>query len=699
MILRIAVVVPTYNNPRTISSVVKDIVTRTKFPVVVIDDGSETPVANVLYSFEVKGALETGRVRVVRFEKNRGKGAALRFAIRDLAARGFTHMLTMDGDGQHLAGEIAKLVDLARAHPWDLVIGHRKLESRTVPGVSKFGRAFSNFWVKYQTGLRIFDSQSGFRVYPLFVVQTMSFRTRKYDFEIEALIRFLWSGGGVREVEIECVYPEPTDRVSHFHKFWDNARISMLNTLLVAVSLMRSHRDPRGLALALGFGVFIGFTPFYGFHTFIAIGLAVLLRLNVLAVLFGSQVSLPPLAPLVIWASVDAGERLGVPPRPGIAAHFEQWLVGGLGLGAVLGLGIALLTYALALYWMRAKAGQSNWSGRTRGGRLGNGFLKLVLRHMNLRAGYFCLYFIVPYFWLFAPKARRTLNEYYRLIQPRANWFGRQKLVLRHFFRFGQVLMDRVYQGFHGELKFRAAPDGMHHILDAVSEKSGLILLSAHLGGWDLAAALLGAHGFDDKIHVVEYLSDGLNFQKIKDKMDPHHVAKVDSNLSTDAIFEIHQALKRGQCIGLMGDRPIGDRFELIPFFGKLAPFDVTAFRLAAALRVPLLFTFGFKGATGEYDFFARAPRGYVFDDTKSRPEQLYDWASEYVREVESFARRYPEQWFNFYPFWSSLPVSPTGVLAGQGSNLLAEEIVHPPARRQKIRVAPSGEHESLTRV
>jgi predicted LPLAT superfamily acyltransferase len=258
---------------------------------------------------------------------------------------------------------------------------------------------------------------------------------------------------------------------------------------------------------------------------------------------------------------------------------------------------------------------------------------------------------------------------------PRRNWWSRQKFVLDHYFKFGQVLMDRVYQGFKGGKQFQTRPDGMENIKDSMALGNGLIMLSAHLGGWDLAAALLSTHGFDDQIHVVEYQADGLNFQKVKDKMNPDHVRVVDSGQSNDAIFEIHQALKAGRCIGLMGDRPLADRFELIPFLGKLAPFDVTAFRLAAATRVPLLFTFGFKGAGGKYDFFARPPKHYVFNLHQSRAEQLYTWAEEYVREVERLVLRYPDQWFNFYPFWSALPVAPNGELASLSKNSLVQEL------------------------
>ncbi len=690
MILRVCVVVPTFDNPRTISSVVKDIVIKTQFPVLIVDDGSETAVTNVLYSYEVREALEEGRVRVVRFEKNRGKGAALQYAIDDLVSRGFTHMFSVDGDGQHLAREIPKLVEIAKQNPWALVIGNRRLKSKTVPKISKFGRKFSNFWVAYQTGLQIHDSQSGFRLYPLFPLQTMKFATVKYDFEIEVLIRLMWRGVQVFETDIDVLYPEGKERVSHFHKFWDNARISALNTVLVVISMMRSNRDPAKLSLAIGIGVFVGCTPVYGFHTLIVAAIALSMRLNVVAAFIGSQVSLPPLVPFLVLASIYIGKNwLGIAESEGIIGRFNQWIAGSL----VLGLGLGLLT-GLAVYGglvlSRKQGKKSNWSGKSRGGALGNGFLKFVINRMGLQSGYFCLNFIIPYFWLFAPNARRGIDEFYSLLQPQWTWWSRQKAVMKHFFKFGKILMDRVFQGYRGGQQFDTRPDGMHHILEASRSGHGLIMLGAHMGGWDLSAALLGTHGFDDHMNVVEYQPAGLNFKKVKDKMDPRYLKTVNSRMGEDATFEIHQALKRGECIGLMGDRPIGDRFELIPFLGKLAPFDVTAYRLAAALRVPLLLTFGFKSEAGGYDFFARPPRHYAFAPGRSREEQLYKWALDYVREVETFVKKYPDQWFNFYPFWSALPAAPNGQLAAQANNKLLQELSARPERELGTAAAPT---------
>lgn len=677
MILRVCVVIPTFDNSRTISEVVKDVVNLTPYPVLVIDDGSETPVANVLYSWDVCNALESGRVRVLRLEKNSGKGAALQYAIQDLVTRGFTHMVTMDGDGQHHGYEIDKLVSLAKENPWDLIIGNRRMRSENVPEISKFGRAFSNFWVQYQTGLHIKDSQSGFRLYPLFPLQTMKFYTSHYDFEIEVLIRMLWAGAHVRETEIEVFYPEKGERVSHFNKFWDNVRISTLNTMLVVVSLFKTHRAPREFGAAMGLGVLIGCTPFFGFHTLLVAVAALALRLNVVVVWIGSHVSTPIIAPLVVIAEIWVARHwlgMGSAEITSTKEDFKQWMAGSIVLGIGLGLAVGLISWLLAWYYQTRKP-RSNWTGRTRGGRLGNGFLKQVLKFGGIEHGYLCLLFIVPYFYLFAPKGRRALNEYWKMVEPGETWRQRQKRIVQHFYRFGQVLMDRVYQGFYKEKKFATTHSGSENILRAMREKHGLIMLSAHMGAWDLAAALLPANGFSDQIHVVQFNSEGFSFQKVKDKMNPSHVRELDSAKSGDAIFEIHQALKSGRCIALMGDRPMADRFELIPFMGKLAPFDVTPFRMAAALRVPLLFTFGFKGVKQHYDFYARPSRVYIYEPGVPREVQLFDWACEYAKHVEHFIRMYPDEWFNFYPFWSALPAAPNGGLGALSGNRTLEEL------------------------
>jgi predicted LPLAT superfamily acyltransferase/uncharacterized protein (DUF2062 family) len=692
MILRFCICIPTYNNPATIESVVKDCLERTPYPILVVDDGSTVPIQ-----------IAHERVTVHRLESNQGKGVALQTGFRECLKKGFTHVVAIDGDGQHLASEISKLVSISLENPWDLVIGCRKLVSANVPEISKFGRNFSNFWVRFQTDHPISDSQSGFRIYPLFQVQNLKFWTKKFDFEIEVLIRLLWRGVTVREAEIECYYPSPEERVSHFRKFSDNARISFLNTILVVLSLLRIHREPREIGLAVGVGVWIGCTPFFGFHTLIAAALALVFRLNAVYVWLGTQISIPPLAPFLAIASIAIGARITQSQwhvHSNSAGIFSwNWLLGSVILGAGLGVLSGLGSYfAAKKIQRRGPAKKTSWNGKTRGGKLGNGFLKAVTRYAGLKPAYFCLIFVVPYFYLFAPKARRSALEYWHVVRPSDNCFTRQWRVIAQFFRFAQTLLDRVYQGFHTEPCFTINPDGIENILTPVRDGKGLILVSAHVGSWDMAAAALKADGLEKQFHVVKYESQGMTFDKVKKQNEPEHVKKLISNEAQTPVLQIRELLARGLPVALMGDRPIGNHFELVSFFGKLAPVDCTPFRIAAACDAPLLFTFGFKGRKespkgspkDSYDFYATPSRYYRSESGTEKQLQMVSWAQEYAAVLEQLVRKYPDQWFNFFQYWSAVPAPPEDVQATPARNYSLEQLRKPiptkPARESVPR-------------
>ena len=108
-----------YNNHETIQKVIEDCISHTEFPIVVIDDGSDEPVV-------IPNASST-RVRVVRHPKNLGKGKAIQTAFQFALDHDYTHLMMMDGDGQHLVSEVPKMIKAAKENPWDLILGNRKL--------------------------------------------------------------------------------------------------------------------------------------------------------------------------------------------------------------------------------------------------------------------------------------------------------------------------------------------------------------------------------------------------------------------------------------------------------------------------------------------------------------------------------------------------------------------------------------------
>ncbi|SFV68530.1 FIG143263: Glycosyl transferase [hydrothermal vent metagenome] len=200
------VIVPTYNNPKTIKAVVKDLQDH-NYKIIVVDDGSEKSIEDMFEKNEIKN------VHFLRHETNTGKGSAIISGVKKAKELGYTHAGSIDGDGQHLAQEMVKLTSIYEENT--ILIGARNLDMTNVPFVSKFGRWFSNFWAKWDTGYEINDSLSGYRIYPVSILD-LEIKTSRFDWEMEVLVRHADSGKVIKEALIECYYPNPEDRVSHF---------------------------------------------------------------------------------------------------------------------------------------------------------------------------------------------------------------------------------------------------------------------------------------------------------------------------------------------------------------------------------------------------------------------------------------------------------------------------------------------------
>lgn len=214
-----AIVIPVYNHGPLVGAVVGRALALA-LPVIVVDDGSTDETAAVLAGY--------GGITVCTHPVNRGKGAALLTGFAEARRRGCDWALSFDGDGQHHPEDAPTLLAAVRDGRRCLVIGRRTgmANGRTVPWTSRFGRGFSNFWVRACGGPAVSDSQSGFRLYPLPETQDLGVRARRYQFEVEVLVRAAQAGLAVCEVPVGVVYPGPGERVSHFRPwvdFWRNS--------------------------------------------------------------------------------------------------------------------------------------------------------------------------------------------------------------------------------------------------------------------------------------------------------------------------------------------------------------------------------------------------------------------------------------------------------------------------------------------
>ncbi len=327
--LKCCILIPTYNNEKTLASVLQDLSLYTT-NLVVVNDGSTDDTQNILQKFP--------DLEILHFPENCGKGEALKQGFIVAENLGYDYAITIDSDGQHYPDDLdVFLKELENKKPGDreiLLVGDRNMGQDGIPGKSTLGNKFSNFWYLVVTGIQLTDTQSGYRLYPLQVINSIKLYTRKFEFEIENIVKAAWRKVVVKNVPIKVFY-EKEDRVTHFRPFWDITRIVLLYMWFVLVSffyihprnkyqdfkqkgfrrfwkedILKSQESPQKKAAAIALGVFVGISPFWGLHTLLVFSLAAVFRLNkVIAFLF-SNISILPLIPLIIYVSYQAGSFL-----------------------------------------------------------------------------------------------------------------------------------------------------------------------------------------------------------------------------------------------------------------------------------------------------------------------------------------------------------------------------------------------------
>jgi len=373
--LQTCVIIPTYNNAATLERVIADVASRTT-NIIVVNDGSTDGTENILEFFPF--------INIVQYEKNVGKGWAIRKGFARAVELGYHFAITIDSDGQHFAKDLPRFIEKLETSKEAIIIGARNMDQTSVPGKSSFGNKFSNFWFKVETGITAPDTQSGYRLYPVFLLKDTRFFTRKYEFEIEVLVRAAWKGIRVESIPVTVYYPPKGERVSHFRPFKDFTRISILNTILVLVTFfyikprnffrtlfnrekarkfflenfLHAHQSDRIKALSIAFGVFMGIVPIWGFQLVVAIFLAFILGLNKTLVIIAANISIPPMIPLIIYGSYKMGAYwMGTGKTDisfsknislsSVSHNFEQYLYGSISLAIVAGAIFGLLTYLM----------------------------------------------------------------------------------------------------------------------------------------------------------------------------------------------------------------------------------------------------------------------------------------------------------------------------------------------------------------
>jgi predicted LPLAT superfamily acyltransferase len=295
----------------------------------------------------------------------------------------------------------------------------------------------------------------------------------------------------------------------------------------------------------------------------------------------------------------------------------------------------------------------SSWKGQTRGGVLGYKIIVFSLKHFGLSPTYFFLYFIVTYFIFTSGKAFGSLFRYFHEIHKYSH-FRSVLCIYRNYYIFGQVLLDKIAMLAGFQSKFTFDFEGEEYLRQM--DKGGL-LISAHIGNWEIAGQLLNRLGKNINIllldaehqHIKRYLSGVLtnrNVNFIVIKEDYSHLVLIKA------------AFERGEIIAMHGDRFIeGNKIMVFDFLGKPAPFPVGPVNIAARFGIPVSYVFAIKETKKHYHFYATPLRMVSFShNLKKRNEFLREALAAFVEIFEKTVIKYPLHWFNYYDFWK-LPV------------------------------------------
>lgn len=387
--LGVCVLIPVYNNSKTIAQVIEDVKQYCSDILVVVDgstDGSDEIVKSI------------SGISVLSYSPNAGKGIALRRGLKEIEKMGFSYAISIDSDGQHFAKDIPTFLQAIEENPNSLLVGARIMEGQNQAKKSSFANKFSNFWYLVDTLHKLPDTQSGYRLYPVKRINKIFFFSTKYEFEVEVLVKATWRGIPVKPVDVSVYYPPEEERVSFFRPGPDFTRISILNTYLLIMAVCYGHwmvifraLKPKNVAnflrkqfldpnepihikaASVGFGIFMGIVPIWGWQMIVATILSHFFKLNKGIVLISSNISFPPFIPVIVYLSLYFGKWINYNDEgdniteliqnheylDAIVLGGIQYLVGSLTFAIIAGISGFILSYPILKLLFRDK-GNSN---------------------------------------------------------------------------------------------------------------------------------------------------------------------------------------------------------------------------------------------------------------------------------------------------------------------------------------------------
>jgi predicted LPLAT superfamily acyltransferase len=290
----------------------------------------------------------------------------------------------------------------------------------------------------------------------------------------------------------------------------------------------------------------------------------------------------------------------------------------------------------------------SQWDGKSKGTVLGYKIFVFFIKKVGIKSAYLILYFVASYYFIFLKKSNTSIFYYFRK-RLGYSYFKSKRMIFKSYYTFGQTIIDKIAIGAGLKSKFTYEHDGREILIKLLEEKKGGVLISAHIGNFEIAEHFFSEIDVNFQINLVTTDLEHSTIKNYLESITQKPTIKfiiISDDLSH--IFEINAALARNELVCFTGDRYFeGVKSLSEDLLGQEALFPAGPFLIASRLKVPVVFVYVMKEPNLHYHLYTREAK------VKHRDEK--GLLREYTKNVEMMLEKYPLQWFNYFDFWNQL--------------------------------------------
>ena len=283
---------------------------------------------------------------------------------------------------------------------------------------------------------------------------------------------------------------------------------------------------------------------------------------------------------------------------------------------------------------------------------LGHGIFYLILRIAGQPGAYALLVPVVLIYVIAGRRIHQLTSPYLRRRFPKHNLVERRRDTFRICHSFGQILVDRAWLGLNRSARLYGSLDGWDTILGLIKQGKGLVLLTAHVGNWQVALAHL--KDLPVPVHALMHYEEEVvakHYFDLRGESCPFRIIKTDGFLG--GVVEAIAAIQRGEVVTIMGDRLAGGPSAVVKFLDSQVRFPVGVYRLAAATEAPIAVLLAAKTGRQSYNLRVWDVFHPTYRDRKHREADLTAWTGRFSKALDAYVTQFPYQWYNFYDFWN----------------------------------------------